>query len=674
MLNNYANFGIGSSSLDDLSCDIDTTNTINGKPMYYLIGQHNLLFDETNQIGFLGLVNCNNITVKNLEFNQNFEGMLLAGTTDSVVENCSFTDNDGHGIYTISSMGNVIRNCSFSNGFFDGIFLYESSDNTLENNTYGGSQIGVRLDSSTRNTLMGQAIDLCAVGISFDSSGGNIVRDANMSQCGVQVSGNNPAEYANDVDTSNMVNGKPIYYSVNETNHTIPPNAGQVILVSCDHCLVSNQNISDASISIELAYSSMNIIEHNTLTNNRVVAIDLDGADNNHNTITGNVIQGNNYGIDVDASHSNQIRENFLSDNGLVFSLTSSEFNVLSGNTIQNGYYGVYLDHSFDNCLEYNHIRNMSIFGQYLLSSNGNSLQGNQMINCSLMVYGNSLAEYLNDADTSNTINGKPLYYLVNQIDRIIPEDAGEVILINSTHCTMNNLKLDKGTTGITLAYSSNNTIQGNIIQSQTVTGIDLSSGNNNDNTIHGNIIQGNGYGVDIEFSAGNTLKRNTFMSNGNGILLYYALNTLIRRNTIAYNYLGIRTISAPENTIRWNNIFKNTLYGLDAEGCAVTARWNWWGSLRGPQVHGEGNGDRLSTIKHGSITYRPWLPFPVLFAGKIRLQNPVILNHMSKSQGSFSSETAQLTSDVSILCGLRQTPQEQPVTPKESMISRLLS
>ena len=80
MVNNYANFGIGSLFVSDLYCDIDTSNTINGKPMYYLIGENDRVFDESMEIGFLGLVDCQNISVKNLHFTNNFEGMLLAGT------------------------------------------------------------------------------------------------------------------------------------------------------------------------------------------------------------------------------------------------------------------------------------------------------------------------------------------------------------------------------------------------------------------------------------------------------------------------------------------------------------------------------------------------------------------------------------------------------------------
>ncbi len=302
MMGNYANFGIGSSSVSDFYCDIDTSNTINGKPMYYLIEQHNLLFNGTTEIGFLGLVGCDNISVNDCNFSNNFEGILLAGTTDSKIENCSFSNNDGHGIYLISSQDNTVKTCMFQNSFWDGMFLYDSSNNTMENCSYYGSLAGINLGLSTGNILQGQTIDQCNVGISFDASGNNVLKDNEMTRCGLQVTGDDPADYRNDVDASNTVNGNPVYYYINETNRTIPSDAGQVILTNCNGCIVSQCNLSDASVGLELAYCTMNIIEDNILTNNSVVAIDLDGSDNNENSISGNIIKGNNYGIDVDSS------------------------------------------------------------------------------------------------------------------------------------------------------------------------------------------------------------------------------------------------------------------------------------------------------------------------------------------------------------------------------------
>ena len=107
-------------------------------------------------------------------------------------------------------------------------------------------------------------------------------------------------------------------------------------------------------------------------------------------------------------------------------------------------------------------------------------------------MYGDTPAEYYNDVDTSNTVNGKPIYYLIDQVGFTVPQDAGAVIFVNSSRCNISNLNMNFGTVGVTLAYSSYNIIRKNIIADQSWTGIDLSSGSNNYNTIQGNIIQRN--------------------------------------------------------------------------------------------------------------------------------------------------------------------------------------
>jgi parallel beta-helix repeat protein len=626
MANNYANFGIGSPEVTDFYCDIDTSNTINGKPLYYLRGQQDLSLNGTDDIGFLGLVSCSNISVKNLSLSNNFEGLLLVDTTTSLIEHCRFQNNDGHGMYLIASSNNTVRSCVFENSFFDGVFLYEANRNILENCSSMGCVNGASFESSQENLLRGFVVSQCTVGISLSASSGNILRENNMDHCGLKIAGRGFSDFINDADTGNMVNDRPLYYYINENNKTIPSDAGQVILINCTGCNASGLNLSDASVGIELAYTLGNIITHNTLNNNRVVAVYLDGS-NQGTSITENTITGNNYGIDVVSSTGILLQGNRLAQNGLGVAFGSSDGNIMIGNTITDGAYGVYFDGSSFNTMTDNTIDNASIFGVYLLFSESNVLKTTSMLNCSLLVYGSSISEYLHDVDMSNTVQGKPVYYYLHRKDTTVPQDAGEVILVDCSGCTIRNLALMKGTTGILLAYSSNNSLIGNTIVQQSVTGIDLSSGSNNDNTIQGNILEANSYGIDIEYSSRTMMKRNRILSNYYGILIYQAQGTSVRRNTISKNYYGIDVSQTSGSTVGFNNIFTNYIVGLNADACSVMARWNWWGALTGPQKKGE----KLSVVNHGCITYTPWKLFPVLFAGVI----PMGLTNEQRQQGT---------------------------------------
>ncbi|HIH29061.1 MAG TPA: hypothetical protein HA260_04585, partial [Thermoplasmata archaeon] len=224
------------------------------------------------------------------------------------------------------------------------------------------------------------------------------------------------------------------------------------------------------------------------------------------------------------------------------------------------------------------------------------------MMNCGLMVYGNDVKEYRNDVDTTNTVNGKPVYYLSSQQHVTIPSDAGEVILVDSENCTIKDLQLNRGTIGVLLAYSSHNIIQGNLIRNQSICALDLSSGYNDDNIILGNIVQENANGMVFFSSKGNIIRKNKVLSNGEGIILGNTLTTFISRNTISRNNYGIVVSHANESRIFFNNIYQNYAYGLIVEACAVNARWNWWGAVSGPGT--DGNGDCFQIVEKGQILY----------------------------------------------------------------------
>jgi parallel beta-helix repeat protein len=60
--NDVNSLGITGGSLSDLVQDIDTSNTFKGKPIWYLVGQSNVVIDGTSNCGYLGLISCDNIT------------------------------------------------------------------------------------------------------------------------------------------------------------------------------------------------------------------------------------------------------------------------------------------------------------------------------------------------------------------------------------------------------------------------------------------------------------------------------------------------------------------------------------------------------------------------------------------------------------------------------------
>jgi len=59
---------------------IDTSNTIDDKKIYYLLGIANKKYDSLS-MGYLALVNCKNITIKNVTLSKNGQGIAIVNTT-----------------------------------------------------------------------------------------------------------------------------------------------------------------------------------------------------------------------------------------------------------------------------------------------------------------------------------------------------------------------------------------------------------------------------------------------------------------------------------------------------------------------------------------------------------------------------------------------------------------
>ena len=159
--NGWRNFDVvGEHSISELIHDIDTSNKVEGKPIYYLVNQTNLTIDPPSfpNIGFLAIVNSTDITVKDLTApRRNGAGITLAYTNSSTLQNLTVTEN-GNGIFLTHSNNNTLaRNEIFNNG--DGIFLYTSTMNQIINNNITNSGgVFLRLQS-TNNVVRDNKFD-----------------------------------------------------------------------------------------------------------------------------------------------------------------------------------------------------------------------------------------------------------------------------------------------------------------------------------------------------------------------------------------------------------------------------------------------------------------------------------------------------------------------------------
>lgn len=222
--------------------------------------------------------------------------------------------------------------------------------------------------------------------------------------------------------------------------------------------------------------------------------------------------------------------------------LAGTRSSLIYGNIIKNNYYGIFATWSSDNVIENNTVVDNTVGVQINDSTKyalrNNAMEGNKY---NFGVWGRELSTFIHDIDTSNKVDGKPIYYLVNQQNKNIPADAGYVAVVNSTNVVVRNLTLTKNSEGILFAYSTRSKIQ-NVS------------------------VLGNAYGIQLAYSDENDVRYDTVTTNDNGVLLFYSKNNTINRDILLNNSYGIGLEQSDANVIAYNSI-ENGAFGISVSG-----------------------------------------------------------------------------------------------------------
>lgn len=170
--NNRYNFGVDGEDPLDFIHTVDTTNHVNGKPIYYLRGEADMVLDETTNAGTVYLINCNNMTLRNLELTKNGHGILLWNTTESYIENVTASSNQ-YGMYSRNSHDNNVLNINFTENYY-GILFKNSNNTIISKGKLAKNQWGIHTENSAFNNITKSAItDSGADGICFVNSFNN---------------------------------------------------------------------------------------------------------------------------------------------------------------------------------------------------------------------------------------------------------------------------------------------------------------------------------------------------------------------------------------------------------------------------------------------------------------------------------------------------------------------
>ncbi|RLG62503.1 hypothetical protein DRO21_07260, partial [archaeon] len=550
--------------------NIDTSNTMDGKPIYYVLNVTDKVYDSSINAGAFYCINCSNIVVKDLTLRKNGVGLYLIGTRNARIENVTTTENDDAGMI-LNWVSNVdIINCNVSNNSGIGIHIkgvsYEVPPVEGFNNniTVKGCRI-VDNSYTSRGTLRG--------GISISESRDVFIKDT--------LIGNNTRG-----------DGICLYYYSYTSNVTIQNvtifNSSYGIIGSGNNKLanvtVKNSRIYDNNFGIYIIGYGHTIIG-NQIYNNHYYSHGGYGISlsSDNSTVAGNIVEENDKGILV-YGDNNDVRDNVIESNIHGIGLYG-KYNYISNNTIANSTkYGVDVYDEYNRIIN-NTVNNSGEYGFYISSKyyynwiEGNIVDGNvfcYLFNKSHIVVSNITI----DAEKISNLGSVVVVKSNNvTLDNAIVSNSG-IYIYETNDSVFRNVKVTdvKGSNGGVYIKKSNNimlsgTFSNNSygvnvrdssvnVTNSTVSsnsyGIYITSSSNN--TIANNTVSSNNYdGIYLSSSDNNTIANNTVLNNGYGIYLYRSSNNVIANNTVSSNGDGIYLKYSNSNTIYLNNFINNT-------------------------------------------------------------------------------------------------------------------
>ena len=262
IFNNTYNFGSGSIN------DIDTSNTVDGKRIYYLVGVSDAAIDSSSNAGTVCCINCQNISIKDLTLKNNRCGICLHNTINSDLDNNTASNNS----------------C--------GIGIYDSNNNNLSNNTANTNEWrGISLQGSWYNTLHNNTVSQNKYGIDVHTSQYN--------------------EIVNNDASNNLINSVGIEQTLSDNNNLfgnfVSKNRYGIVLYKCNNNeIAGNTLLSNSDCGIYLMHSDDNDLSNNTVRSNRLGIHLLDYSRNN--TVNGNFLSNNSEDIRIADDSGNHTR------------------------------------------------------------------------------------------------------------------------------------------------------------------------------------------------------------------------------------------------------------------------------------------------------------------------------------------------------------------------------
>ncbi len=216
------------------------------------------------------------------------------------------------GIHLSCSSNNIIRECNVTDCTY-GVDMLSSSNNTFDRNIIRNNTIGIDFEYSPNNTFTNNLLDNNAQPLRFET------------------------EWSNSIDTSNMIDGKPIYFIVNQKDLLIDPTGypqiGYLAIINCTRITIKNLNNNGSQMGIIMVQTTNSTIAQNNITNHQR-GIYLYYSSNI--SINENQVTDNEYGIMIETNLGNMVVGNYIANNDCGIFLTGAPQTIYHNNFVNN--------------------------------------------------------------------------------------------------------------------------------------------------------------------------------------------------------------------------------------------------------------------------------------------------------------------------------------------------
>ena len=193
--------------------DVDTSNTVDGRPIYYLVGAADVVVDASTNAGFVAAVSSRNVTVRGLALGDNSHGVLLVNTTNATVEDVDVSGVSRAGVDVVYSNDTVVSNTSvvdsqgasglrldrshrstvedvevrrLTGSLGDGVTVRKANWNVLRRITVANTTLndGISVDDSHNVTILDSVVadnrEIASTGIDLDETNDTVVSGSSI--------------------------------------------------------------------------------------------------------------------------------------------------------------------------------------------------------------------------------------------------------------------------------------------------------------------------------------------------------------------------------------------------------------------------------------------------------------------------------------------------------------